>query len=202
MPRGRPIREELTDKQFEAIQFLILNRFNPTSTYAQCADTIGVKRKTLLQWRKRQHFTEEYQRQLALYRTSFDDIQLADRREGVQALQSLFHKLDKIDTTKTEVDMKLKVLREIRVEVGDEHPLRVDHLHGGNVDHAHALAESQEVRQQGPNIPPRATTLDQWLEENEKQLPANGSPVEALTVEAITPNGEPEKGESHATSGQ
>ena len=55
-------------------------------------------------------------KQLAICQRSFDEIQLADRKERVMAMQELFEKIPDI-----RVDLKLKILAQIRAEVGQDH---------------------------------------------------------------------------------
>ena len=75
---------------------------------------------------------------------SFDEIQLADRKERVKAMQDSYDKIPDI-----RVALKLKILAQIRAEVGQDQPIQ--HVHAVHV---------------GVNIPPRAETYDEWPKQN------------------------------------
>ena len=60
-------------------------------------------------------FQTEYKLQVAIYQSSFEEIQLVDRKERVLAMQELYVKIPDI-----RVALKLKVLAQIRVEVGQD----------------------------------------------------------------------------------
>ena len=81
---------------------------------------------------------------MAIYQSSFEEIQLADRKERVMAMQGLCDKIPDI-----QVALKLKILAQIRAEVGQDQPIQ--HVHAVHV---------------GVNIPPRAETYDEWLKQN------------------------------------
>tara|TARA_B100000809_G_scaffold147569_1_gene145060 strand:+ start:174 stop:566 length:393 start_codon:yes stop_codon:yes gene_type:complete len=76
---------------------------------------------------------------------SFDEIQLADRKERVKAMQDSYDKIPDI-----RVALKLKILAQIRAEVGQDQPIQ--HVHAVHV---------------GVNIPPRAETYEEWLDQNQ-----------------------------------
>ena len=82
---------------------------------------------------------------MAIYQSSFEEIQLADRKERVLAMQELYEKIPDI-----RVALKLKILAQIRAEVGQDQPIQ--HVHAVHV---------------GVNIPPRAETYEEWLDQNQ-----------------------------------
>ena len=55
---------------------------------------------------------------------SFDEIQLADRKERVKAMQDSYDKIPDI-----RVALKLKILAQIRAEVGQDQPIQ--HVYRG-----------------------------------------------------------------------
>ena len=109
-------------------------------------------------WKRDPDFQAEYQKQLELYKNNFDDIQLADRKERVKVLSDMFAHIPE-----PRVSLRLKVLEQIRIEVGDD---RIE------VAHTHEL--------KGPNTPPRAQTYE-WLEQNQQMEALN----EALETTAV-----------------
>ena len=149
--RGTKPVERCTEKQLQCITLMILWRYDPHKGMSELADTLGVARQTLYKWKAREYFKDEYEKQLRMYKENFEEIQLADRKERVKALSLLF---EQVPVHRTE--LKLKILKEIRTEVGDDHPLTP----------------------LGPNLPPRAASYDEWLSQN-KQM------VEAEAVEVI-----------------
>ena len=82
---------------------------------------------------------------------------LAWRKNRVLALEELY---DKIDDAR--VSLKLKVLKEIREEGGD-HRIQVDHT----------------VEIKGANLPPRAESYEEWLQQNSQMVEANYTVNEA-----------------------
>ena len=89
-------------------------------------------------------FETEYKKQLAIYQQSFDNIRLAGRKERVKAMSELFEKVPDI-----RVALKLKILEQIRQEVGHDEPIQHDY----------------EVQIE-VNTPPRADTYEEWVEQN------------------------------------
>ena len=159
-----PKRTVLSESQILAIEYLILNRFKKPSS-AAIGEAIGVKSHTVSQWRRQELFQEELDRRTMLYKQNFEDVQLADRKERVVALQKLFDRLgDEGPTT-----IKLKILQEIRQETGGNAPIQVE-MH-------HSLGH-------GPELPPRAGTYDEWCDQNRKMLA-----VEAEYVQLEKENG-------------
>ena len=73
------------------------------------------------------------------------------------ALEELYQKIDD-----KRVALKLKVLKEIREEVGD-HRIQVDHT----------------IEVKGANLPPRAESYEEWLKQNEQMVEAQYSVDEA-----------------------
>ena len=60
------------------------------------------------------------------------------------------------------VSLRMKVLEQIRVEVGDDR-ITVEHT----------------VEMKGPNMPPRAETYEEWIKQNQQMLEAAPASVEA-----------------------
>jgi len=136
--------KELKDIHHRAIQLLILHRWEAgrgagsNGLIDRVAEDLAVKPDTVRHWRTCDHFRGEY------------DKQLADRRERVKILNDLYFLVDD-----TRTDLKLKILREIREEVG--HSVR-----RVEVDH------QVMVQAQGINAPPPAQSYDEWLAQNRK----------------------------------
>jgi hypothetical protein len=102
-------------------------------------------------------FKAEYQKQLSIYMGNFGDIQLADRKERVKALSGLYVKIPDV-----RVALKLRVLNAIRLEVGDDRSIQVEHHHQGAI---------------GLNLPPRATSYKEWQRQN-RMARSEGAEVE------------------------
>lgn len=170
--RGTKPSERCNETQIQAITLMILWRYDTHKGMSELADTLGVARQTIYKWKAKEYFKDEYARQLRMYRENFEEIQLADRKERVKAMSLLFEQLP---THRAE--LKLKILKEIRAEVGDDHPMTlqvqggVTHSIKGEIAHHKAL---------GPNLPPRAANYDEWLSQN-KQM------IEAEAVEVADP---------------
>ena len=90
-------------------------------------------------------FKAEYAKQLAIYQGSFGDIRLGDRKERVKAMDDLYHLIPDY-----RVALKLKVLAQIRVEVGQDQPME------------HPAAPI------GTDLPPRAQSYEQWLKQKQQ----------------------------------
>jgi hypothetical protein len=73
---------ELTDREHQIIQQLILDRWNPHRINKKIADHHGL---TINQVKYMRSKPAGGDKQLAIYLDSFDDIQLADRKERVKA---------------------------------------------------------------------------------------------------------------------
>jgi hypothetical protein len=143
-------RNVLTEQQGLVIEYIILNRFRKPSN-SSIGKELDLKPQTIAAWRRQELFQEELDRRTALYKTNYDDVQLADRKERVLALQKLFDRLEDDGTT----NIKLKILQEIRQETGGNAPIQVE-MH-------HSLGH-------GPELPPRADTYEEWCEQNRKML--------------------------------
>ena len=148
----------LTDRQLEAVQLVVLDRWNPKLVNDKIAKTVGVEKSTVFRWRKAPEFDAELQKQLERDRQDFDEVPLAWRKNRVLALERLY---DKIDDQR--ISLKLKVFKEIREEVGD-HRVQVDHT----------------VEIKGINLPPRAESYEEWVAQNRQMTDAN------LVEEAVT----------------
>ena len=136
---------KLTNRHHEAIQMMILDRYSRRQQCQQIAKQLGVHTMTVTAWRRDEEFKAEYEKQLSIYRNDFEDIRLADRKERVQVLSDMFDHIPE-----ERVSLRLKVLEQVRIEVGDD---RIE------VAHTHELI--------GPNTPPRASSYEEWLAQNE-----------------------------------
>ena len=141
----------LTDRQLEAVQLVVLDRWNPKLVNDKIAKTVGVEKSTVFRLRKDPEFDAELQTQLERDRQDFDEVPLAWRKNRVLALERLY---DKIDDQR--IALKLKVLKEIREEVGD-HRVQIDHT----------------VEIKGLNLPPRAESYEEWVAQNRQMTDAN-----------------------------
>ena len=133
----------LTDTERAIIQQIILDRWNPLRLNKKIASHFGLTINQVRHIRSKSAFQTEYKRQLAIYQQSFDEIQLADRKERVLAMQELYEKIPGI-----RVALKLKVLAQIRVEVGQDE------------------AVERQPEAVGVDVPPRAQTYEEWLGQN------------------------------------
>lgn len=147
----------LSELQEQAVQLVVLDRWNPKMANDKIAKTLGVDKSTVFRWRKDPEFDKALQTELERDRADFDEVPLAWRKNRVLALEELY---DKIDDAR--VALKLKVLKEIREEVGD-HRIQVDHT----------------VEIKGANLPPRAESYEEWLQQNDQMVEANYTVDEA-----------------------
>ena len=147
----------LSELQEQAVRLVVLDRWNPKMANDKIAKTLGVDRSTVFRWRKDPEFDKALQTELERDRADFDEVPLAWRKNRVLALEELY---DKIDDAR--VSLKLKVLKEIREEVGD-HRIQVDHT----------------VEIKGANLPPRAESYEEWLQQNSQMVEANYTVNEA-----------------------
>ena len=147
----------LSELQEQAVQLVVLDRWNPKMANDKIAKTLGVDKSTVFRWRKDPEFDKALQTELERDRADFDEVPLAWRKNRVLALEELY---DKIDDAR--VALKLKVLKEIREEVGD-HRIQVDHT----------------VEIKGVNLPPRAESYEEWLQQNSQMVEANYTVNEA-----------------------
>ena len=136
----------LSEKQLEAVQLVVLDRWNPKLVNDKIAKTVGVEKSTVCRWRKDPEFDAELQKELERDRQDFDEVPLAWRKNRVLALERLY---DKIEDQR--VSLKIKVLKEIREEVGD-HRIQIDHT----------------VEVKGINLPPRAESYEEWIAQNQQ----------------------------------
>ena len=151
----------------QAIQLMILDRWNPREQSRKVANHLGVKRDTVKGWRVDPDFIAEYKRQLDIYQKNFDDVQLADRKERVKELDKLYRRIPE-----ARVQLKVKVLDAIAREVGD---VRDTHIH------------KHMVEQFGVNAPPAADNYEEWVKQNtqmEEMLQLQEAvPTEAKVIE-------------------
>ena len=147
----------LSELQEQAVQLAVLDRWNPKMANDKIAKTLGVDRSTVFRWRKDPEFDKALQPELERDRADFDEGPLAWRKNRVLALEELYDKIDE-----ARVSLKLKVLKEIREEVGD-HRIQVDHT----------------VEIKGANLPPRAESYEEWLQQNDQMVEANYTVNEA-----------------------
>ena len=137
---------QIKDRHKEAIHMMILDRYSRQRQTAQIAEQVGVSRTAIQQWKNDEDFQREYQKQLRIYQQAFSEIRLADRKERVKVLSEMFEHIPV-----PRVSLRLKVLEQIRQEVGDD-KIQVEHT----------------VEMKGPNVPPRADSYEEWLKQNEQ----------------------------------
>jgi hypothetical protein len=152
---------KIREKHQEAIHMMILDRFSKSRLTAQIAQQLGVTKQAVNYWRADDDFQAEYQKQLRIYQQDFSDIKLADRKERVKVLSAMFEHIPE-----PRVSLRLKVLEQIRQEVGDDR-IQIEHT----------------VEVLGPNMPPRAQSYAEWLIQNE-QMQAAVALLEDPAVEA------------------
>ena len=137
---------QIKDRHKEAIHMMILDRYSRQRQTAQIAEQVGVSRTAIQQWKNDEDFQREYQKQLRIYQQDFSEIRLADRKERVKVLSEMFEHIPVL-----RVSLRLKVLEQIRQEVGDD-KIQVEHT----------------VEMKGPNVPPRADSYEEWLKQNQQ----------------------------------
>ena len=154
----------------QAIQLMILDRWNPRAQARKVAHHLGVQPATVKGWRNNEDFIAEYKRQLDIYQKNFEDVRLADRKERVKELDALYSKIPEKRT-----HLKIKVLEAIAKEVGD---VRDTHIH------------KHMVEQFGVNAPPAADTYEEWVKQNQQmeemqqlQQLQEAIPAEATVIE-------------------
>lgn len=133
---------QLTDIEREIIHMLVLDRWNPHRINRKIASHFGLTVDQVRHIKRKPEFREEYARQLAIYQHSCDDIQLSDRKERVKALDALYEKIPDI-----RVALKLKVLRQIREEMG----------------HDRQVVQHRLIPEPDPAPPPSDLTYEDWL---------------------------------------
>ena len=164
MPRQAP-RSRCTDQQMQAIHYLVLDRHAKTDMTKKVAQLVGCQPVTVTRWRKLDYFRSEFDRQVRLYRANFDDVPLADRKERVKALQAIYEDLQERDKA-----MKLKVLMAIRQEVGDDKQVIEHHVSGAV----------------GVNLPPRASSYEEWISQNTEMYKAVGEAPKVETEPVVS----------------
>ena len=137
---------QIKDRHKEAIHMMILDRYSRQRQTAQIAEQVGVSRTAIQQWKNDEDFQREYQKQLRIYQQDFSEIRVADRKERVKVLSEMFEHIPV-----PRVSLRLKVLEQIRQEVGDD-KIQVEHT----------------VEVKGPNVPPRADSYEEWLKQNQQ----------------------------------
>ncbi len=135
--------KELTDQERAIIQQAILDRWNPHRLTWKIANHFDLSENQIRHIKSKATFKAEYAKQLAIYQGSFSDIQLGDRKERVKAMDDLYHLIPDY-----RVALKLKVLAQIRVEVGQDQPIE---------------SPPEPI---GTNLPPRAQSYEEWLKQN------------------------------------
>jgi hypothetical protein len=136
--------KELTDQERAIIQQAILDRWNPHRLTWKIANHFDLSVNQIRHIKSKATFKAEYAKQLAIYQGSFSDIQLGDRKERVKAMDDLYHLIPDY-----RVALKLKVLAQIRHEVGHDQPI-----------------EEPPSEAMGLNLPPRAQSYEEWLKQN------------------------------------
>ena len=136
--------KELTDTDRAIIQQIILDRWNPHRLNKKISSHFGLSINQVRHIRNKPTFQAEYEKQLAIYQQSFDDIRLGDRKERVKAMSDLFERVPDV-----RVALKLKILEQIRHEVGHDDPIQQQHEILGGV-----------------NVPLRAETYEEWVGQN------------------------------------
>ena len=88
---------KLTDLDRQIIQQCILDRWNPHRLNRKIAHHFGLTLNQVRHIRRKPAFKQEYARQMAIYQGAFDEVQMADRKERVKAMDALFHKIPERD---------------------------------------------------------------------------------------------------------
>ena len=88
---------KLTDLDRQIIQQCILDRWNPHRLNRKIAHHFGLTLNQVRHIRRKPDFKEEYARQMAIYQGAFDEVQMAERKERVKAMDALFHKIPERD---------------------------------------------------------------------------------------------------------
>ena len=112
----------ITDRDKAIIQQVLLDLWHPSRLNKKIASHFGLTINQVRHLRSKPAFQIEYRRQLAIYQQSFDEIQLADRKGRVKAMQDPYDKIPDI-----RVALKLKILAQVRAEVGQDQPIQ--HVH-------------------------------------------------------------------------
>ena len=80
----------LSEKQLEAVQLVVLDRWNPKLVNDKIAKSVGVEKSTVFRLRNDPEFDAELQKQLERDRQDFDEVPLAWRKNRVLALERLY----------------------------------------------------------------------------------------------------------------
>ena len=135
----------MTDQERAIIQQAILDRWNPHRLTWKIANHFDLSVNQIRHIKSKATFKAEYAKQLAIYQGSFGDIRFGDRKERVQAMDDLYHLIPHY-----RVALKLKVLAQIRVEVGQDQPMETP------------------PEPTGTDLPPRAQSYEEWLKQNQQ----------------------------------
>ena len=84
----------LSELQEQAVQLVVLDRWNPKMANDKIAKTLGVDKSTVFRWRKDPEFDKALQTELERDRADFDEVPLAWRKNRVLALEDLYQKID------------------------------------------------------------------------------------------------------------
>ena len=126
------------------------------------AEKCGVTRSTIQVWKRDPDFQREYLHQLDQYRNNFEEVALSERKARVTLLNELCEQTEAQD--ERSVRLKMALLEQIRIEMGEGTPAQINHLH----------------RMVGVNLPPRASSYEEWMKQNRRMedrpepVPANG----------------------------
>ena len=154
------------DTQLQMIHQVILDRWaTPKKLNQDLARSFSLSVQEVEDTRNSPEFQAEYEKQLGIYKADLDDVQLADLKERLKALDRLYHTIDD-----QRVALKIKVLEQIRRETGPD--LTVDHRHAHG--HLHGFV----------NTPPQAKNLAEWLQGNVDMYRAAGEEEKVREEEA------------------
>ena len=137
--------KQLSDQERAIVQMAILDRWNRHRLTKKICDHFGLSVNKVRHLRSTKRFQDEYRKQLAIYQQEFGDICLGDRKERVKAMNDLYQLIPDY-----RVALKLKVLAQIRVEVGQDQPTE------------------HPPEPIGTNLPPRAQSYEEWLKQNQQ----------------------------------
>ena len=135
------------DVQQPMIHQIILDRWaTPKKLNQDLARSFSLTVEEVEDIRNSPAFQGEYEKQLGIYKGDFDDVQLADLKERLRALDNLYRTIPD-----NRVALKVKVLEQLRKETGPD--LTVAHAHL----HQHRGHTS---------TPPQAGDYEEWLGQN------------------------------------
>jgi transposase-like protein len=75
----------LSDLQQQAVQLIVLDRWNPSKANDKVAKTLDVNKSTVFRWRKDAEFDKALKKEIERDRSNFDDVPLAFRKNRVLA---------------------------------------------------------------------------------------------------------------------